>query len=72
MLPQKTIGRPILPPSRWWKNLESGMVYREICRAEMQAGVNKGNIVVIYQEMNGKLWARREREFEEEHEEHVD
>lgn len=52
-----------------WKHKKRGSLYREIGRAELQQATNfkagEGDIIVVYQDLEGKIWARSEPEFED-------
>jgi hypothetical protein len=47
------------------KHLKRGTTYTVIGRAELQSGFDcaEGQCLVVYQGVDGKLWARPEQEF---------
>ena len=55
-------------PTTMWRHIKRGSVYREICRAEVQAATGpicEGDMVVIYGDALGHVWARKDSEFED-------
>ena len=55
-------------PKTMWRHIKRGSVYREICRAEVQAATGpicEGDMVVIYGDALGHVWARKVSEFED-------
>jgi hypothetical protein len=55
-------------PTTMWRHIKRGSVYREICRAEVQAATGpicEGDMVVIYGDALGHVWARKVSEFED-------
>lgn len=53
---------------RIWRHLKRGTVYVEIGRAELQMSQDMlvdGSSMVVYRGDDGKLWVRREEEFED-------
>jgi hypothetical protein len=62
-------GKVVVPkePMTMWRHIKRGSVYREICRAEVQAAspICEGHTVVIYGDALGHVWARKDSEFED-------
>jgi hypothetical protein len=63
-------GKVVVPqePTTMWRHIKRGSVYREICRAEVQAATGpicEGDMVVIYGDALGHVWARKVSEFED-------
>jgi hypothetical protein len=55
-------------PTTMWRHIKRGSMYREICRAEVQAATGpicEGDTVVIYGDALGHVWARKDSEFED-------
>lgn len=53
---------------RIWRHLKRGTVYVELGRAELQMSQDMlvdGSSMVVYRGDDGKLWVRREEEFED-------
>lgn len=53
---------------RLWRHVKRGSTYVEIGRAEVQAStgpINEGDEIVIYRGTDGRIWARKVREFED-------
>lgn len=53
---------------RLWRHLKRGSTYVEIGRATVQASTGpivEGDTVVMYRGTDGRVWARKESEFED-------
>lgn len=49
-----------------WQHVKTGGEYREVCEAELQVSsrpVQEGDVLQVYQNAEGRCWARRLEEF---------